>query len=211
MEGRLSHQLAQSRARSVRQLWRRARKDQSGATVIEFAMIFPVFLAMIFGIFEVSMIFLKQMLLDNALQAASREVMVGKTQAAIAAGDAAEVEQQFRETVCENSFFFSGDRCDTVKIQVLIGNAEIDDQRDPRKPIDMSTSPPTITIDTTKHSFSPLPNRNEDAVVRVYAPTDTLMARMNGIAINMENGWSVLVSGTAFRVEPFPSPAPPTP
>jgi Flp pilus assembly protein TadG len=200
-------QVHKQRARSFRTLWQRARNDQSGATVVEFALIFPVFLAMIFGIFEVSMIFLKQMLLDNAVQAASREIMVGKTQSAVVAGNAADVEKAFRDTICNESFFFSGNNCSDLKIQVLIGDAEINANRNATGPINWTTSPPTITIGAGQ-TFSPLPTRNEDAVVRVYAPTQTLMARMNGIALNMENGWSVLVSGTAFRVEPFPAATP---
>jgi Flp pilus assembly protein TadG len=182
-------------------LFRRVRRDESGATVVEFALVAPVFLAMLFAIFEVGLLFFRQMLLDNALQTASRTILTGETQRSVSGGNEAAIEDAFRAAVCQNSFFYRSD-CSVIKVQVLAGDAEIDGNRDPRAPIDDSTNPPTVTIDGA-HTFTSLPNASEDVVVRVYAPTQTLLARLNGIGLTMRNGSTVLVSSTAFRVEPF--------
>jgi Flp pilus assembly protein TadG len=197
----MSTVLTTSRAASRLTLFRRIRRDENGATVVEFALVLPMFLVMLFAIFEVGLHFFKQLLLDNALQTAAREILVGTTQTAMTPGNEAAVEAAFKTAVCNNSFFFRTS-CNDVKLQVLIGSAEINANRDPWAAVNGATNPPTITIPGTQ-SFNPLPASSEDVVVRVYAPTKTFIARINGIGMTMQNGNAVLVSSTAFRVEPF--------
>jgi Flp pilus assembly protein TadG len=189
------------RTMGFRDLLRRAKRDKDGATVVEFALVLPVFLALLFAIFEVGLLFFRQMLLDNALQEAARDILVGKTQADVAAGNAATVEQAFKTSICDGSLFFASN-CSAVQMQVLIGTAEINANRDYRALINSSVNPPTVTIPAGQ-SFSPLPTASEDVVVRVFAPTNTIIARLNGIGLTMTNGGLMLVSSTAFRVEPF--------
>ncbi len=135
-------------------LFRRARRNDSGATVVEFALILPAFLAMLFSIFEVGLLFFKQMLLDNALQTASRTVLTGATQSAMTPANTATIENDFRTAICDSSFFYRS-TCSDVKVQVLAGTAEINANRDFKTPINDSTSPPTITINAA-HSFADL-------------------------------------------------------
>jgi Flp pilus assembly protein TadG len=189
------------RSKTLLGLLRPARRKQKGATVVEFAVVMPAFLGMLFAIFEVGLLFFKQMLLDNALQNAARGLLVGTTQASWTPSTATAVENAFRTEICNGSFFYRNS-CSDVKIQVLIGDAEINGNRNFKQPINDSTSPPTITI-SPSHSFSPLPATLEPVVVRVYAPTKTFIAKINGIGLTMTNGDSVLVSSTAFVVEPI--------
>jgi hypothetical protein len=42
-----------------------------------------------------------------------------------------------------------------------------------------------------------------DLIIRVYAPAKTLIAKLNGIGLTMASGDTVLISSTAFTVEPF--------
>jgi Flp pilus assembly protein TadG len=188
-------------------LMRRGRRDSSGATVVEFALVLPAFLAMLFSIFEIGMLFFKQMLLDNALQTASRTVLTGATQSGMTAANAAQVESDFRTAICNGSFFYRTS-CSDVKIQVLVGLPEINANRNFRAPIVGNTSPPTITINAA-HRFSDIQTAatsggsGADVVIRVYAPVKTLIAKISGIGLTMQNGDTVLISATAFRVEPY--------
>jgi hypothetical protein len=140
-------------------------------------------------------------LLDQALLNAGRSVLVGVTQNAMTPSTAAQVETDFRNLICNGSFFYKSS-CSEIKIQVLIGPTEINANRDFRAPINEATSPPTITIPASQ-SFNPLPGPSEDVVIRVYAPAKTIIARLNGFGVRMASGDSVLISATAFKVEPF--------
>jgi Flp pilus assembly protein TadG len=170
--------------------------------VVEFALVFPAFLAMIFGVFEVGLLFFKQQLLDNALQTASRSVLVRiVSQENLSPGNAAQMEEDFRNEVCQESFFYSStSACADVKLQFLVGRPEINANRSVAPFIDGSTNPPTINVPNTQ-KFN-LPAAGDRVVIRAYAPTSTIIARLNGIGISFANGASVLVSSTAFVVEP---------
>ncbi len=196
----MSTALTQSGTTSRLSLFRRIRRDENGATVVEFALVLPMFLVMLFAIFEVGLHFFKQLLLDNALQTAAREILVGTTQAAMTPGNEAAVEAAFKTSVCNNSFFFRAN-CADVKIRVLIGAAEINANRDPWVGVDASTNPPTISGRQARVSTRCPP----PAKTSLYASTrrpKTFIARVNGIGNDHVERQFDLVSSTAFRVEP---------
>ena len=56
----------------------RLRTDMSGATAVEFAMISPLFLAMVFVTLMVGMLYMAKSELDAATQSAARAVMTGQ-------------------------------------------------------------------------------------------------------------------------------------
>jgi hypothetical protein len=58
------------------------RLGQSGAFALEFALVAPVFMVMLFVVFEISYDEFMQEVLDNALQSAARQVQIGDTQSA---------------------------------------------------------------------------------------------------------------------------------
>jgi Flp pilus assembly protein TadG len=60
--------------------WRRLRRDRRGTTAIEFAIIGPLFLLLIFGILENAIILWSQAVLDNATRDAARLTLTGQSQ-----------------------------------------------------------------------------------------------------------------------------------
>lgn len=58
---------------------RRFLKDQSGSSVVEFTMLFPLFIVMIFGTFEAGWLMTKYMRVERGLDVAMREVRLGST------------------------------------------------------------------------------------------------------------------------------------
>lgn len=71
---------------------RRAR----GATAVEFALIATPFLALLFGMFEVLMVFLVQTTLDSAITDASRLIKTGQANAGVGLS-----ASQFKQSVCD--------------------------------------------------------------------------------------------------------------
>lgn len=65
---------------ALRWLLRRFRRDISGATAVEFAIISVPFLGLLFAIFETAFVFLAQEGLDAATNAAARQIMTGQAQ-----------------------------------------------------------------------------------------------------------------------------------
>jgi Flp pilus assembly protein TadG len=192
-------------------LLRRGRKDQSGATVVEFALVLPAFLAMLFSIFEVCLLFFRQNLLDNAVDAAARTVLTGDTLKALNSADSAgkaEIEDKFLKKICDESFFYAGSKCSEVKIQVLSGTPQINAGRaiDPAM-FDTAANPVVINIPAGQ-GFQNLPSSasgsdQPQVMIRVFAPATVLLARLNGIGFKATSGTSILMSSTAFVVEPF--------
>ena len=58
------------------------RSDKRSVTAVEFALVVPTFLVLLFVVFEVSYDLFMQEVLDNALQSAARQVQIGNTQTA---------------------------------------------------------------------------------------------------------------------------------
>ena len=75
--------------------WRRISADRSGATIVEFALIFPVLLLITMGIIQVGWIFIATQHLENAVADLGRMVRTGQVQ------DANLGQAEFRALLCE--------------------------------------------------------------------------------------------------------------
>lgn len=62
---------------SVNEISARLVKCQAGVTAVELAMVLPIFLVMIFAVVEISLEFLTQVVLDQAVAAGMRQVQMG--------------------------------------------------------------------------------------------------------------------------------------
>lgn len=71
-------------------------RDESGATAVEFTLIAPVFLYLLMGIIEVSMLFYTSTMVDSAMYDAARLIRTGQVQTS---GDALE---EFQTSVCNS-------------------------------------------------------------------------------------------------------------
>jgi Flp pilus assembly protein TadG len=58
---------------------RKWRSDQSGATIIEFALVAPIFFLLILGIIEFGLIGFSQVAIESAVSATAREASIGKS------------------------------------------------------------------------------------------------------------------------------------
>jgi Flp pilus assembly protein TadG len=69
-------------AASVRNKLRRFRRNRRGSTVVEFALVAPVFFALLFAIIETGLVFFADQVLETGVQDTGRSIYTGQTQAA---------------------------------------------------------------------------------------------------------------------------------
>ena len=87
---------ARSRETAVAALWR----DRSGTAMLEFALVGPAFIALLSGIFYVSLAFLSQEGLETAAEGAGRLFQTGLAQTATVGTDKGMSATDFRNAVC---------------------------------------------------------------------------------------------------------------
>src|SRR6195256_6915248 len=79
---------------SVRNALRRFRRNRRGSAAVEFALVAPVFFALLFAIIETAIVFFAGQVLETITQTSGRYIMTGQAQAAsLTAG-------QFKTYVC---------------------------------------------------------------------------------------------------------------
>ena len=92
----------------LRLLSRRFKRNESGATAVEFAMVLAPFLAFTFGIITVGLHYLATNSLEKAVHDASRQIRTGQAQ------QASMTAQEFKAEVCRRS----APHIDCTKLQV---------------------------------------------------------------------------------------------
>lgn len=108
----MSRPVTQSSERK-RQFWRPIRRlhgDERGVTMIEFALLAPIFFAMMGAILETAVISLSAQILDSATHDAARTIRTGQAQ-----NDLFDVDD-FKDKVCEHLFGMFN--CDELHVRV---------------------------------------------------------------------------------------------
>jgi Flp pilus assembly protein TadG len=67
---------------SVKGAWRRFRRNRRGSAAVEFALVAPVFFALLFAILETGIMFFAGQVLESVTQDAARSVLTGQAQKA---------------------------------------------------------------------------------------------------------------------------------
>ena len=176
--------------------WRRTRRPgllarfaaaQRGATAVEFAMVAAPFLAMVFAIFELGMMFLVSTTLESAAQAEARTLRTGQFQSA--AGTAA----SYKTAICDSLGWLTTD---------CKANLYVDVRAFPT--FGQVTAPWPVTegvIDPNKLTFQAT-SACTIVLARAFYNWTLLAPDLSGIA--HLSGNKVLLSAVAsFRNEPF--------
>jgi Flp pilus assembly protein TadG len=171
--------------RPIRRARRSFRKDSSGATAVEFALIALPFIAMMGAIIETGILYFADSALDNATSEASRLIRTGQAQQS--GFDAA----AFRQKVCDGVtplFTCSGIKVD-VRTTTDFSSADVG------TPVKADGS-----FDDSKFQYD-AGHGTDIVVVRVYYEWP---AMLNLLAKDSSlNGNHLLAAVTAFRNEPF--------
>ncbi len=163
-------------------------RSENGATAVEFAMVGPIFFALLFSMLETGWMMAKTAILDEAVAKASRQIYTGQapTKAALEAA------------ICNEAFVFS-DCINNINVETTV--------------ISDFSSPPTTAVeclDSSDSTFTPTVTYSTGAdsqimFMRVCVTTEVMTPGLGvGLALGKtDTGRFQLVSSTAFMNEPF--------
>ena len=180
-----------SHIRTFSQLLRRFRRNRGGSAVVEFALVAPMFFALLFAIIETAFMFFASQVLETVTQDSARMIMTGQAQ------NAAYTQAQFKNFVCGK----------VAALFDCVNGISVDVQSYPQ----FSNVNVANPIDAGKN-FVPTNNYSpggpgDIVVVRLYYQWPILVTRF-GYDISNLNGSKRLLSATAaFKNEPFPTGA----
>ena len=166
---------------------RRFRRSRRGSAAVEFALVAPIFFALLFALIETALVFFASQLLETATQDSARTIMTGQAQSA------AYTQAQFKTDLCSrlNTLF---DCANSIYIDVQsYGNTF---------PASMSNQ-----IDASKNfntSMTYNPGKQGDiVVVRVFYQWPLFVTGLGYNIANLANGKRLLMGTAAFRNEPY--------
>ena len=193
-----SDRIMQRAERHALRFAKRFKKNEDGATAIEFAFVALPFFALLFGIMELAVVFFINSALVQATSEAGRILRVGNFQACGGV-------DEFKAIVCENMKGL-GNCWKNVRIDVVEG--------DSFKTIALPAIPPIEEDDPTDPD--PIP-QTPNGVFNANASGDTMVIRsvlyyrlaLPPLLTRLDNppgsGARNIVATTAFRNEPFPA------
>lgn len=171
---------------SLRKLWRRFRRDRRGSLAVEFALVAPVFFALLFAIIETAIVFFASQVLETVTQNSARMIMTGQAQTA------AYTQAQFQTYVCSQ-----------VPALFTCGNIYVDVESYP------AFTGVTINsqIDGTKNFVNNMqynPGGPGDiVVVRLFYQWPLFVTGLGYNISNLAGSKRLLTATAAFRNEPY--------
>ncbi len=163
--------------------------DKRGIAALEFALIAVPFFFLIFGLLEVSVLFIMSSILEHGVGEAARQIRTGELQNAGTSMDG------FRTQVCEEMFEMLFD-CET-NLQLDVQVFDNFTAADAPDVIDSDGN-----LDADDFGFD-AGAREEIVVVRVFYEWNLMTPVLSAPLANMSNGRRLLQSTVAFRNEPF--------
>lgn len=162
--------------------------DASGATAVEFALIAPVFLALLVGIIQTFLAFFASQLLETVVAQSSRLILTGQVQSA------GMTKSQFAQQVCSR-----------VVILFTCSGLMIDVQASSGFP-GANTSTPSLTFDAqgqVSNTWNYNPGvAGQIVVVRVMYQWPVFGGPLGFTLSNLSNGNRLIMASAAFQNEP---------
>jgi len=180
--------LSPARAR-LRRFIRRLIRSERGAAAVEMALVATPFLALLFGIVEIGMVFLISASLENGMDNAARTIRTGQLQSGASPTAAA-----FKTSICNSFGWFQAD-CTahlSVDVRTYATFAAV-------------TSPPVVNngvFNPAALTFTP-GTANSIVVVRAYYQWTLIAPLFNQALQQLNGGVALLTTTAAFRNEPY--------
>jgi Flp pilus assembly protein TadG len=176
-----------SHIRSFRNVLNRFRRNRRGATVVEFALVAPMFFALLFAIIETAFMFFASQVLETVTQDSARLIQTGQAQTG------AYTAAQFKADVCARiTVMFDCVNGISVDVQSYPSFASIN----VANPIDAGKN------FTNPNNYSP-GGPGDIVMVRLFYQWPIIVTKF-GYDLSNLNGSKRLLSATAaFQNEPF--------
>ena len=173
---------------------RRFARGRRGATAVEFAMIALPFFALLLGIFEVGMIFLISTTLEDATNAAARQIRTG----ALQTGGTTETAQLFANQICAGRMSWLGLQC--------AANLEVDVRTFSQFQSVSLPSPITNgSLQPQSQLLFQMGGPGDIVLVRTYYPWKLIAPLLDGMTAQTGGGQTLISATATFRNEPYPS------
>ena len=167
------------------------RRNRRASAAVEFALVAPMFFAMLFALFETALIFFAGQLLENGVQDSGRLIYTYQAQ-----------NQSMSQTA------FANDLCNRISQLFTCGNISIDVQSYPPGTVIPATTP----FDSSGNATAtmawnvPPPNSSSTVVVRAFYQWPLVVTQLGYNIANINRGAAnskrLMVATAAFRVEP---------
>ncbi len=179
--------------RALTRYFRRCGRDlarfvaaQQAATAVEFAIIAPVFLAVLLAIFQVSIFLFVQQSLQNAAMQAGRLFMTGQAQGLS--------QSAFKNQICQN-YLPSVFNCNSLIL--IVQSYPSFAGANTSKPALYNNGQPITTW-----AYSP-GTQGQIMVVQLVYPWSVISGPLGFSLSNLPNNAAEMMGVTAFRVEPY--------
>jgi len=172
---------------------RRFRRNRRGSAAVEFALVAPIFFAVLFAIIELALVFFASQILETVTQDSARLIMTGQAQAQGASFQ----KQQFKDAVCARLVtMFDCHNGVSIDVRSYPSFAGVNIA----EPIDGVTK-------TFINDMKYCPGKDGDVVVvRLFYPWPVFVTGLGFNLANMVDGKRLLTATAAFKNEPFPTP-----
>lgn len=161
------------------------RRDESGATAVEFALVAAPFFALLFAIIEIALIFFAQQVMDTGISQAARLIRTGQSQSMDVA--------QFKSEVCKRiTTMFDCEGGLKLDVQTYENFASV------------NVGAPVEDGKLKDDQFQFKQGKGGSiVVVRAFYEWPTIVPGLGSKMANLANGKRLLSSAIAFRNEPF--------
>jgi Flp pilus assembly protein TadG len=166
----------------------RFRRDEKGATAVEFGLLAVPFVALLFAVLETALMFFASQALETAVANSSRLIRTGQAQQQNMTID------QFRSDICAQ--IMSLFAC-SANLQIEVRTYTTFDTVDLSKPVDANGNL------KTNFTFA-LGHGGDIVVVRAFYEWPVWSTLLGINYANMTDGAHLLISASAFKNEPFP-------
>jgi Flp pilus assembly protein TadG len=180
----------------MRRFVKRVRRANGGSAAIEFAIVGPAFLLMMFSVIETGMVLFAGEILSHGVSQASRQIRTGQA----AAGSM--TQGQFRQAVCDEVNFLLS--CDASKLHLDVrefssfGGTSFPPPTDAGGNID-----PNATNNFQPGTSGNISGGNSIVLVRGFYEWQLFTPMFGQFLANMPGNKRLLSASVAFKNEPF--------
>ena len=172
---------------STKKALRRFRRNRRGSAAVEFALVAPIFFALLFAILETGIVFFAGQVLESVTQDSARTIMTGQTQTA------ALTQAQYKTNVCSRiSVLFDCPGGIYVDVRSYSAFASVD----VTAPIDANGN----FLNNMQYSPG---GPGDIVVVRLFYQWPLIVTGLGYNIANLNNSKRLLTATAAFKNEPY--------
>jgi Flp pilus assembly protein TadG len=166
---------------------RRFRRNRRGTAAVEFALVAPIFFAVLFAIIELALVFFASRILETVTQDSARLIMTGQAQTASLTAE------QFKTAVCGK-----------LTVMFDCSNGVSIDVRSYPSFAGVNIAEPIDSSKAFKNDMKYCPGKDGDVVVvRLFYPWPVFVTGLGFDLTNMVGSKRLLTASAAFQNEPF--------